>query len=118
MSNHQAADEQPQASEISWIEGLSKPVTATPTDTLQQDTDGRVDSLDGQLDGSDGQLDGSERGGRPKWRRPVLVVAAAALCLLTVGGGTLTAKQKNVSLVVDGQTRQVPPWKKRTSPLA
>ena len=34
MSKHQAADEQPQASDISWIQALSKPADAAPTDTL------------------------------------------------------------------------------------
>ena len=44
---------------------------------------------------------------RSRFRKPVLIAAAAALCLLTIGGGTVTAMEKNVAIVVDGQTRQV-----------
>jgi uncharacterized protein YabE (DUF348 family) len=77
VSKHQAADDRPQASDISITDGRSTPESI------------------------------AEQGGRAKWRRPVLVVTAAALCLLTVGGGTVRAIEKNVSIVIDGQTRQV-----------
>ena len=40
-------------------------------------------------------------------RKPLLVFGAVALCALTVGGGTLTALDKHVSVVVDGSARQV-----------
>ena len=45
--------------------------------------------------------------GRSKVRKPLLVLAAAALCALTVGGGTVAAMNKDVSVVVDGSARQV-----------
>lgn len=44
---------------------------------------------------------------RSRARKPLLVLAAAALCALTVGGGTLAAMNKTVSVVVDGTPRQV-----------
>ncbi|MTD12700.1 DUF348 domain-containing protein [Nakamurella sp. YIM 132087] len=44
---------------------------------------------------------------RRGWRKPVLIGAAAALCLLTAGGGTALALRKQVTLVVDGQTTQI-----------
>jgi uncharacterized protein YabE (DUF348 family) len=46
-------------------------------------------------------------GTRATMRRPLLVVAAAALCALTVGGGTVAAMDKTVSVVVDGSPRQI-----------
>ena len=108
LSKHQAADEQPQASDISWIQGLSKPVTAASTENVPFDGDLAVhaprhsasdEPANGaQVGGPDAaQVGGTRHGGRSKWRRPVLVVAAAALCLLTVGGGTVAATQKNAS---------------------
>jgi len=44
---------------------------------------------------------------RTRLRKPLIVVAAATLGLLTVGGGTAAAMQKDVSIVVDGQARQI-----------
>ena len=53
---------------------------------------------------------------RGRLRKPVLVGAAAALCLLTVAGGTVTAMSKSsaaavpgktVSIVVDGKTQKI-----------
>lgn len=43
----------------------------------------------------------------PRLRKPLMVVAAATLGLLTVGGGTAAAMQKDVSIVVDGQVREI-----------
>lgn len=47
------------------------------------------------------------RGLRGGLRKPVLVGAAALSCLLLVGAGTTAAMVKNVTIVVDGQSRQV-----------
>lgn len=44
---------------------------------------------------------------RRNLRRPVLVGAAALTCVLTAGAGTTAALTKTVSLVVDGQQREV-----------
>ena len=209
MSKHQAADEQPQASDISWIQGLAKPADSTPSDTLPfygnlvaraprhfapgelpseaepvGSTTGpmarlsadRIDSLIAHLDASpeaqsnepaaapseleladqvepdpaeaepsmadsaetdpseadSAQTDPTEADSaespapaaesaqtesaeadqvrapkRSKLRKPLLIAAAAVLSVLTIGGGTVTAMQKHVSIVVDGQTRQV-----------
>jgi uncharacterized protein YabE (DUF348 family) len=54
--------------------------------------------------------------GRGLIRKPILLGAAAALCLLTVGGGTMTAANdgaavaapsKTVTIVVDGQAEKI-----------
>ena len=205
MSKHQAADEQPQASDISWIQGLAKPADSTPSDTLPfygnlvaraprhfapgelpseaepvgsttgpmaRLTADRIDSLIAHLDaspeaqsnepaaapselelahqvepdpaeaepsmadsaetdpseGDSAQTDPTEEPPvteaesaqtesteadqvgapkRAKLRKPLLIAAAAVLSVLTIGGGTVTAMQKHVSIVVDGQARQV-----------
>ncbi len=44
---------------------------------------------------------------RSKARKPLLVLAAAGLCALTIGGGTVAAMNKTVSVVVDGSPRQI-----------
>lgn len=44
---------------------------------------------------------------RSRLRKPALVGAAAVLCLLTIGGGTMSAMDKTVFIVVDGKTQQV-----------
>ncbi len=185
VSKHQAPDEQPQASDISWIQGLAKPADSTPSDTLPfygtlvaraprhaaaadepdepepaSSTTGsiarisadRIDTVIAHLDygqpasdvetppaefaGSDARdtdAEGAEAQGAEaqgaeaqgaeatmidyeaaaassrqwKYRKPMLIGAAATLCLLTIGGGTVTAMDKHVSIVIDGQARQV-----------
>ncbi len=42
-----------------------------------------------------------------RFRKPALIGAAALVCALTVGGGTLAAMSKTVTISVDGATRQV-----------
>ncbi|HEY4991133.1 MAG TPA: ubiquitin-like domain-containing protein, partial [Nakamurella sp.] len=42
-----------------------------------------------------------------RWRRPVLIGAAAAVCLLAVAGGTVAAMNKTVTISVDGVSQQV-----------
>ena len=47
------------------------------------------------------------RAAGPRWRKPVLIGIAAAVCALTITGGTLAAMTKTVTISVDGQDRQV-----------
>jgi uncharacterized protein YabE (DUF348 family) len=42
-----------------------------------------------------------------RFRKPALVGAAALVCALTVGGGTVAALTKTVTISVDGRTQQV-----------
>ncbi len=44
---------------------------------------------------------------RNRFRKPVLVGAAALITALTIGGGTVAANTKTVSISVDGQPRQI-----------
>ena len=43
----------------------------------------------------------------PRWRKPVLIGAAALVCLLAVAGGIYAATHKTVSITVDGTAQQV-----------
>jgi len=152
VSKHQAANEQPQASDISAIREPSKPGTAAPTDTPPLDGepaasafrhgvadnhvaddqaaddqaaddqaaddrgagepggDAVTEDRPGVADETDASIDDAPAAATPSrsnWRKPLLVAAAALVCLATVGGGTVTAMSKDVSVVVDGQVRQV-----------
>jgi uncharacterized protein YabE (DUF348 family) len=42
-----------------------------------------------------------------RWRKPLLIVAAALVCALTIGGVTVAALTKNVTITVDGTPREV-----------
>jgi len=42
-----------------------------------------------------------------RFRKPALIGVAALVCALTVGGGTVAAMTKTVTITVDGSTRQV-----------
>lgn len=42
-----------------------------------------------------------------RFRKPALIGVAALVCALTVGGGTVAAMTKTVTISVDGSTRQV-----------
>ena len=46
-------------------------------------------------------------GGSSRWRKPALIGAAALVCLLAVGGGTLAALNKTVTISVDGVAQEV-----------
>ncbi len=75
--------------DIDPIEAQPTPDTsAVPTDTVRDADEDQVSE-------------------RSKFRRPLLIAAAAVLSVLTIGGGTVTAMQKHVSIVVDGQAMQV-----------
>jgi len=43
----------------------------------------------------------------PRWRKPVLIGAAAAVCLLGIAGGTYAAVHKTVTITVDGTAQEV-----------
>jgi len=43
----------------------------------------------------------------PRWRKPVLIGAAALLCVLAVVGGTYAATHKTVTITVDGTAQEV-----------
>ncbi len=42
-----------------------------------------------------------------RWRKPALIGAAAVVCALTVGGGTVAALTKTVTVSVDGVQREI-----------
>lgn len=69
-------------------------------------------SRSGSSDANAGSDTGSRKPGlsgaiRARLRKPVVIAAAAVLCLLTIGAGTVAAMDKTVSIVVDGQTQKV-----------
>ncbi len=153
MSKHHAAEEKPAATQMSWIQGLAKPLEAESAsklpfygalvghpprhgDDVDSDTDAEhrpaalvpnstatgpirrisaveVDTVIGRLDEPEspaGKSTGQRGRSRPiraRLRKPVLIGAAATLALLTVGGGTVSAMDKTVSIVVDGKTEKV-----------
>jgi uncharacterized protein YabE (DUF348 family) len=89
VTNQQAPEEKPQVSETSFTEWLPEAADATPV---------------------------ADRTGsrRFSFGKPVKVAGVAALCVLGIGGGLLTmgggsaaAMDKNVAIVVDGQSQQV-----------
>ncbi len=41
------------------------------------------------------------------WRKPVLIGAAALVCVLAAAGGTVAAMNKTVTISVDGVSQQV-----------
>ncbi len=43
----------------------------------------------------------------PRWRKPVLIGAAALVCLLAVAGGTYATTHKTVTITVDGTAQEV-----------
>ncbi len=43
----------------------------------------------------------------PRWRKPVLIGAAALVCLLAIAGGTYAAVHKTVTITVDGTAQEV-----------
>ena len=45
--------------------------------------------------------------GRKRFRKPLLIGVAALVALLTIGGGTVAAMAKTVTITVDGDQRQV-----------
>ena len=89
---------------------------AVDDDSVQQDAAGENPSeeavagespadLDGPTDHDGPPADGDSGGSR--WRKPVLVGAAAVVCALVIGGGTVAAMHKTVKISVDGVSQDV-----------
>ena len=49
----------------------------------------------------------SAAGLEPRWRKPVLIGAAALVCVLVVAGGIYAAMNKTVTISVDGVSQEV-----------
>ena len=92
------------------------PGTTVPTDgargTVATDeapavdhaTTGMATESEPEVETAQPSTSGSIRG---RLRKPLLICAAAALCVLTIGGGSWGALHKTVSIVVDGHAREV-----------
>lgn len=82
--------------------------TTDQVDSKTSETAARVDSDSDSHTDSDSHAERTTAGERPGLRRKVLLVAAAAsIGLLAVGGGTAASLAKSVTIIVDGEQRQV-----------
>ena len=107
MSKHHAA-ENPQAGDGARIGTVAEPVTSDSAERDGHDSSSAVGgAVSPEMICSDVPIKRVTAAPRSRMRKPMLVLAAAALCALTIGGGTVAAMDKKVSIVVDGASQHV-----------